>query len=222
MVAAGGNFMRKTPQESYDLIENITQHHVVGRRNRNLDLPFEWPLVPSSLDHVVVSLSHSLNPTGNSDSILEDTDKLLPHHDLTILELNNEIFDPEGDILILRNLLKDDPSEAKNSEIDSLIEGPSDTFLMGDEDIKLNPPMDVDNLVPIPRVSEKPLDSLDPILKLPSIRTLSMEIAVHESEMETIMDEVQINSTQTTAQITPLYGKFSIDITIPNPIMSLS
>ncbi|GKA80305.1 reverse transcriptase domain-containing protein [Tanacetum coccineum] len=27
MVAAGGNFMRKTPQEAYDLIENMTQHH---------------------------------------------------------------------------------------------------------------------------------------------------------------------------------------------------
>nr|GEW39739.1 putative ribonuclease H-like domain-containing protein [Tanacetum cinerariifolium] len=27
MVAADGNFMRKTPQEAYDLIENMTQHH---------------------------------------------------------------------------------------------------------------------------------------------------------------------------------------------------
>nr|GEV31281.1 reverse transcriptase domain-containing protein [Tanacetum cinerariifolium] len=27
MVAVGGNFMRKTPQEAYDLIKNMTQHH---------------------------------------------------------------------------------------------------------------------------------------------------------------------------------------------------
>ncbi|GJR28994.1 hypothetical protein Tco_1105226 [Tanacetum coccineum] len=27
MVAAGSNFMRKTPQEAYDLIENMTQNH---------------------------------------------------------------------------------------------------------------------------------------------------------------------------------------------------
>ncbi|GJZ91110.1 hypothetical protein Tco_0663037 [Tanacetum coccineum] len=27
MVAAGGNIMRKTPQEAYDLIENMTPHH---------------------------------------------------------------------------------------------------------------------------------------------------------------------------------------------------
>ncbi|GKC54229.1 hypothetical protein Tco_1076974, partial [Tanacetum coccineum] len=223
---------------------------------------------------VVASLSPSLNPTGDSDSILEETDTLLPHHDSTspevdddifdpdgdirLLErllnldstkdlpppheLNNEIFDPEGYILILENLLKDDPSEAKNSEIDSFIEGPSDTFLRGDNDIKLNPPMDVDNLVPIPRVSEKPVDSLDPILETSKTTitdplfdfdfefTLNSDNPIldiqnkesDESEMETIMDEVQINSTQSTAQILPLHRKFSIDITIPNPIMSLS
>ncbi|GJR38179.1 hypothetical protein Tco_1213863 [Tanacetum coccineum] len=27
MVAAGGNIMRKTPQDEYDLIEKMTQHH---------------------------------------------------------------------------------------------------------------------------------------------------------------------------------------------------
>ncbi|GJZ39072.1 hypothetical protein Tco_0585635 [Tanacetum coccineum] len=194
--------------------------------------------------------------SGDSDSILEETDTLLPHHDSTspevdddifdpkgdirLLErllnldstkdlpppheLNNEIFDPEGDILILENLLKDDLSEAKNSEIDSLIKGPSDTFLMGDEDIKLNPYMDVNNLVPIPKVSEKPLDSLDPILEtfkttitnplfdFDSEFTLNSYNPIldiqnkesDESETETIMDEVQINSTQSTAQILPL------------------
>ncbi|GJY89222.1 reverse transcriptase domain-containing protein [Tanacetum coccineum] len=205
---------------------------------------------PSS-DPVVASLSPSLTPTGDSDSILEETDTLLPHHDSTSPEvdddifdpegdirllkrllnldstkdlpppdeLNNEILDPEGDILILENLLKDDPLEAKNSEIDSLIKGPSDTFLMGDKDIKLNPPMDVDNLVPIPKVSEKPLDSLDPILETSKTTitdplfdfnyefTLNSDNPIldiqnkesNESETETIMDEMQINSTQSTA-----------------------
>ncbi|GJS26474.1 hexokinase [Tanacetum coccineum] len=120
-------------------------------------------------DPVVASLSPSLTPTRDSDSIMEETDTLLPHHDSTSPEvdedifdlegdirlphpheLNNEIFDPERDILFLENLLKDDPSEAKNSEVDSLIKEPSDTFLMRNEDIKLKPPMDVDikNLAP--------------------------------------------------------------------------
>ncbi|GJY68178.1 reverse transcriptase domain-containing protein [Tanacetum coccineum] len=226
---------------------------------------------PSS-DHVVASLSPTLTPTGDSDVILEETETLLPHHDssspkvdddifdpegdIRLLErllhldstkdlppsheLNNEIFDPEGDILILENLLKDDPSEAKNSEIDSLIKGPSDTFLMGDEDIKLNPPMDVDNLVPIPRVSEKPLDSLDPILETSKTTitdplfdfnsefTLNSDNPIldiqnkesDESETETIMDEVQINSTQSTAQIPPPYEKLNFDLTMPKPILT--
>ncbi|GJS32882.1 hypothetical protein Tco_0531264 [Tanacetum coccineum] len=265
MVAAGGKFMRKTPKEAYDLIENMTQHHfqwdaelyyntttdmsahytettfslrerveVLGKQNgytiqsvqhnpgpghpntfyysdsdeSDDEEPSEMIEDQKSIHHlsgsptpssdpVVASLSPSLTPTGDSDSILEETDTLLPHKgstspevdddifdpegDIRLLErllnldstkdipplheLNNEIFDPEGDILILENLLKDDPLEVKNSEIDSLIKGPSDTFLMGDEDIKLNPPMDVDTRFPIPRVSEKPLDSLDPILE---------------------------------------------------------
>ncbi|GKA69060.1 reverse transcriptase domain-containing protein [Tanacetum coccineum] len=221
MVTVGGNFMQKTPQEAYDLIENMTQHHFqwdaelyyntttdINSDESDDEEPYEMIEDQKSILHlcgsptlssdpVVASLSPSLTPTGDSDVILEETDTLLPHHDSTspkfdddifdsegdirLLErllhldstkdlppsheLNNEIFNPEGDILILENLLKDDPSEAKNSEIDSLIKGPSDTFLIGDKDIKLNPPMDVDNLVPIPRVSEKPLDSLDPILE---------------------------------------------------------
>ncbi|GJT60301.1 reverse transcriptase domain-containing protein [Tanacetum coccineum] len=283
MVAAGDNFMRKTPQEAYDLIKNMTQHHfqwdaevyyntttdmsahyfetTFASRERVKDIltPFtddepsemiedqksiyhlSGSLTPSS-DPMVASLSPSLTPIGDSDSILEETDTLLPHHDSTLPkvyddifnpegdirllkrllnldstkdlppphELNNEIFDPKGDILILENLFKDDPSEAKNSGIASLIKGPSDTFLMGDEDIKLNPPIDIDNLIPIPRVSEKPLDSLDPILEtfkmtitnpffdLDSEFTLNLDNPIldiqnkesDESETETIMDEV--------------------------------
>ncbi|GJX44045.1 hypothetical protein Tco_0260721 [Tanacetum coccineum] len=92
--------------------------------------------------------------------------------------------------------------------------------------------MDVDNLVPIPRVSEKPVDSLDssletskttitdPLFDFDSEFTLNSDNPIldiqnkesDESETETIMDEVQINSTQSTAQIPPSHGKFSIDI----------
>ncbi|GKD91581.1 hypothetical protein Tco_1367088 [Tanacetum coccineum] len=92
---------------------------------------------------------------------------------------------------------------------------------MRDEDIKLNPSMDVDSLVPIPRVSEKPLDSLDPILETSKITITDplfdfnseftfnsnnpiLDIQNNESnETKTIMDEVQINSTQSTTQIPP-------------------
>ncbi|GJY28784.1 hypothetical protein Tco_0404551 [Tanacetum coccineum] len=59
---------------------------------------------PSS-DHVVASLSPSLTPTRYSDSILEETDTLLPHHDSTSPEVDDDKFDPEGDILFLEGLL---------------------------------------------------------------------------------------------------------------------
>nr|GFA24594.1 NAC domain-containing protein [Tanacetum cinerariifolium] len=70
-----------------------------------------------------------------------------------------------GDILFLEALLKDEPSEAKKSKISTFIREPSDTFLIGDKEIKFNPLKDIDDPVPIPRVSEKPLDSLDLISK---------------------------------------------------------
>ncbi|GJS35026.1 hypothetical protein Tco_0533408 [Tanacetum coccineum] len=116
----------------------------------------------------------------------------------------------------LKKLFKDKPSEAKKLEIDLLIREPSDTFLMGDTEIKLNPLMDIDDPVPIPSVSEKPLDSLDPILEtfdmtitnplfdFDSEFTLNSDDPIFdiqneesdESETETIIEELQIHSSQ--------------------------
>ncbi|GJW21487.1 hypothetical protein Tco_0032109 [Tanacetum coccineum] len=163
-----------------------------------------------SPDPVVESLSPSLTPSGEIDLLLEETDAFLslddsipPGIDNGIydsegdilfleellndeilrdlppkelkddepsttkslienpLEIDNEIYDSEGDILFLENLLKDEPSKADKSEIYTLIGEPPDTFLMEDEEIKLNPLKDSDDSVPIPRVSVTPLDSLD-------------------------------------------------------------
>nr|GEV08899.1 reverse transcriptase domain-containing protein [Tanacetum cinerariifolium] len=72
------------------------------------------------------------------------------------LELNNDLV---RDILFLENLFKDEPLE-----IYHFIGEPSDTFLMGDKEIKFNPLKDIDDHVPIPRVSKTPLDSFDSIL----------------------------------------------------------
>ncbi|GJT76940.1 hypothetical protein Tco_1043665 [Tanacetum coccineum] len=254
--------MRKTPQEAYDLIEYMTQHHfqrdvelyyntttdmsahyskttfalrerveVLGKQTgytiqsvqhnpgpghpntfyysdsdeSDDDEPAEmiedqksitvWSAVPLLLSDRcrVASLSPSLTLTGDSDSILEETDTLLPHHDSTSPEVDDDIFDPEGDILFLEgllndeissdlpplelnndpegdilfleNLLKDEPLEANKSEINPLIREPPNTFLIWDKEIELNSHEDIDDLVPIPSVSKKPLDSLDCISK---------------------------------------------------------
>ncbi|GKF66285.1 hypothetical protein Tco_0192802, partial [Tanacetum coccineum] len=137
---------------------------------------------------------------------------------------------------------KDEPSEAEKSEINLLIREPSNTFLMRDEEIKLNSHEDIDELVPIPRVSEKPLDFLglilesfdmiimNPLFDFDSEFTLSSDNLIFdiqneesdESETETIMEEVQIHSSQSTAQISPSYGKLNFDLTMPNPILTFS
>ncbi|GJR61485.1 hypothetical protein Tco_1503647 [Tanacetum coccineum] len=155
------------------------------------------------------------------------------------LELNN---DPEGDIIFLETLLKDEPSEAKKSEIDPLIREPSNTFLMGDKEIELNSYENIDDLIPILRVSEKPLDSLDPISKtfdetitnplfdFDSKFTLNSDNPIfdiqnkesNESEMKTIIDEVQIHGSQSTTQIPPSYRKLTFNLTMPKPILTFS
>ncbi|GKB22529.1 hypothetical protein Tco_0861930 [Tanacetum coccineum] len=119
------------------------------------------------------------------DVVLKEFEDLLYHgHLIDLPDIDNGIYDSEGDILFLEKLLEDEPSKAKKSEIDPLIREPSDTFLIGDKEIKFNPLKDIDDPVPIPRNKES-----------------------DESETETIMDEVQIHSSQRTVQIPPSYGK---------------
>ncbi|GKB06213.1 hypothetical protein Tco_0834446 [Tanacetum coccineum] len=240
MVAAGGNIMRKTPQEAYDLIKNMTYHHF------QWDAEVYYDTTTDRSAHYLRLLSHRVNklrslemtldtqfkeidaflslddsiPPGIENGIYDSEGDILflegllngeIPSDLPSLELNN---DPGGDILFLENLLKDEPLEANKSEINPLIWEPPNTILMRDEEIELNSHKDIDDLIPIPRVSEKPLDSLDCISK-----TLKMTItdplfdfdfefnlnsdnpifSIHndesdESEMKTIMDEVQIHS----------------------------
>ncbi|GJW48997.1 hypothetical protein Tco_0080643 [Tanacetum coccineum] len=150
--------------------------------------------------------------------------------------------DGVGDILFLEKLLEDEPSEAKKSKINPLIREPSDAFLMGNKEIEFSPLKDIDDPVPIPKVSEQPLDSLDPILKtfdmtitnplfdFDSEFTLNSDNPIFdtqneesdESEMETLIDEVQIHSSQSTAQILPPYEKLNCDLTMPKPILTFS
>ncbi|GKC40887.1 hypothetical protein Tco_1053271 [Tanacetum coccineum] len=307
MVAVGGNLMQKTPQEAYDLIENMTQHHYQWDSEVQYDTTTDMSahyskttfasseqveVLGNDTGYTIQSVQHQpgpshpntfhytysdesdadephLLPLGNSDFLLEETDAFLAF-DSTPPGIHNEIFDVEGDILLLEKLLnidfikdlppqelnndyegdifflekllKDEPSEAKNSEIDSLNKGLSDTFLMGDTKIKFNSLKDIDDPVSIPRVFEKHLNSLDPISKTFDMTitnplfdfdfefTLNSDYPIFDiqneesdkSEMETIMEEVQIHSSQSTAQILPSYEELSFDMTKPNPIITFS
>ncbi|GKC34708.1 hypothetical protein Tco_1047092, partial [Tanacetum coccineum] len=133
----------------------------------NDEIPRDLP--PKELKDDKPSTTKSLieKPLGIDNEIYDSEGDILflenllnddPIKDLPPYELNN---DPEGDILFLEKLLKDELLETERSEIFTLIGEPPDTFLMGDEEIKFNPFKDIDDPVPIPRVSETPLDSFD-------------------------------------------------------------
>ncbi|GJY40345.1 reverse transcriptase domain-containing protein [Tanacetum coccineum] len=62
-----------------------------------------------SSDPIVASLSPSLTPFGDSDFYLEETDDFLALNDSIPPEIDNGIYDSEGDILFLEKLLNDDP-----------------------------------------------------------------------------------------------------------------
>ncbi|GJW58137.1 hypothetical protein Tco_0104868 [Tanacetum coccineum] len=149
------------------------------------------------------------------------------------LDIDNEIYDSEGDILFLEKLLKDKPSEVVKSEIYTLIGEPPDTFLMEDEEIKLNPLKDSDDSIPIPRVSVTPLDSLDSFFdsydtsytnpsELNSEYTLNYDNQIFniqnehcdEPKTETIMDEAH-----STIQIPPLFEGLTSDKSMQDIIL---
>ncbi|GJZ93387.1 hypothetical protein Tco_0665452 [Tanacetum coccineum] len=204
MVVADGNIMRKTPQEAYDLIKNMTQHHFQCDAKVYHDTTTD------------MSAHYSKTTFASSEQVEDEPLEVLPDQK-SINPLSGSLTpspDPVVESLPLLSLLAgiDEPLEAKKSKINPLIREPPNTFLMGDKEIDLNSHEDIDDLVPIPRVSEKPLDSLDCISKTFDMTitdplfdfdsTLNSDnpiFGIHneesdESETETIMDEVQNHS----------------------------
>ncbi|GKE47523.1 hypothetical protein Tco_1478781 [Tanacetum coccineum] len=59
---------------------------------------------------VVESLSPSLTPFGDSDFLLEETNTFLSLDDLIPPAIDNGIYDSEGDIVFLKELLNEDPT----------------------------------------------------------------------------------------------------------------
>ncbi|GKC66941.1 reverse transcriptase domain-containing protein [Tanacetum coccineum] len=201
-----------------------------------------------SPDPVVESLSLSFDPSGEINLLLEETDAFLslddsipsdlPPKELKddepsttksliekLLEIDNEIYDYEGDIIFLENLLKDDHYTLKGE--------PPDTSLMEVEVIKLNPLKESDDSVPIPRVSVTPLNSFDSFFdsydtsytnpsKLDSEYTLNYDNPIFniqnehsdKPETKTIMDEVHI-----TIQIPPLFEELTFDKSMQDIIL---
>ncbi|GJW83050.1 reverse transcriptase domain-containing protein [Tanacetum coccineum] len=233
MVAAGGNFMRKTPQEAYDLIENMTQHHFQWDAevyyNTTTDMSAHYSettfasrerveVLGKQTGYTIQSVQHNPGPGHPNTFYYSDSDESDDEEPSEMIEDQKLIHHLSGSPTPSYDPL-DEPLEANKSEIKPLIREPPNTFLMRDEEIKLNSHEDIDDLVSIPRVSEKPLDSLDciyktfdmtitdPLFDFDTKFTLNSDnpiFSVHneesdESETETIMDEVQNHSPQSTA-----------------------
>ncbi|GKF47583.1 hypothetical protein Tco_0137385, partial [Tanacetum coccineum] len=59
---------------------------------------------------MVESLSPSFTPFGDSDFLLEETDAFISLDDSIPPGIDNDIYDSEGDILFLEELLNEDPT----------------------------------------------------------------------------------------------------------------
>ncbi|GJV18962.1 hypothetical protein Tco_1367982 [Tanacetum coccineum] len=68
-------------------------------------------------DPIVSTSSPTLTPFGDSDFLLDEVDAFLTlEDDLTSPEVDDSYYDPEGDILLLKSFLNDDPSPPPNQE----------------------------------------------------------------------------------------------------------
>ncbi|GKA72601.1 hypothetical protein Tco_0778817 [Tanacetum coccineum] len=152
MMAVGGNIMRMTPQEAYDLIENMTLHHFQWDAEVYYDTTTS---VSAHYSETTSLLSPQIEVLGKQIAYISQNlhHQPGPGHPHTVYYSDSDESD------------EDEPSKAEKSKINPLIRELTDTFLMRDEEIKLNSHEDIDDLVPIPRVSEKPLDFRDPISK---------------------------------------------------------
>ncbi|GKB72086.1 hypothetical protein Tco_0933498 [Tanacetum coccineum] len=64
-----------------------------------------------SMEPIVSTFSPTLTPFGDSDFLLEETDAFLAIEDEPILlEIDDSYYDSDGDILLLKEFLNDDPS----------------------------------------------------------------------------------------------------------------
>ncbi|GJV61889.1 hypothetical protein Tco_1467989 [Tanacetum coccineum] len=119
-------------EENFQALENFTGRvdHFVYRIDIVDSLCDKLPIENNCLsgsptlspDPVVESLSPSLTPSGEIDLLLEETDAFLSLDDSIPPGIDNGIYDSEGDILFLEELLNDEilrdlpPKELKDDE----------------------------------------------------------------------------------------------------------
>nr|GEW81221.1 DNA-directed DNA polymerase [Tanacetum cinerariifolium] len=140
-VESTSKYPRKYRDESIhkiDILDITCKDHFHEVLNvQKLIHPLSGSPTPSS-DPVVVSLSPSLTSFGDNDFILEEIDTFLEYDDSISPDIDDGIFDPEGDIRLIEKLLNNEISndlplkELKNDEIKTIkssIKNPHDLEL---------------------------------------------------------------------------------------------
>ncbi|GJR85795.1 reverse transcriptase domain-containing protein [Tanacetum coccineum] len=110
-VESTSKYPRKHGDESIHKIDilDITcedKFHEVLNVQKSINQMSDSP-TPSS-DPMVASLSHSLTPFEDYDFILEEIDTFLASDDSISLDIDDGIFDPEGDISLIEELLNNE------------------------------------------------------------------------------------------------------------------
>nr|GEV76301.1 hypothetical protein [Tanacetum cinerariifolium] len=141
--------------------------------------------------------------------LLKEADAFIAVDDEPISpKIKDTYYDPEGDILFLENLLKEDPPLTNPNQTKSLVEEPEHSFNMGYEHLNTTPETEsdkmiksgVENLVPIPReyevASENESESNDPVNDDSSVFTTITNLLFNNSNdfkvySNSLFDEVE-------------------------------
>ncbi|GKB96592.1 reverse transcriptase domain-containing protein, partial [Tanacetum coccineum] len=206
-----------------DIIDTTCEDHFYKVLNVQKSIhPLIGSPTPSS-DPVVVSLSPSLTPFGDNDFLLEETNAFLALDDSIPPEIDNGIYDSEGDILFLQKLLNDDPTkdlppkELKNDETKMTKSSNEEPLELELKD--LPPHLEyafLKGTLKLPVIIAKDLkrkekDQFNSHEDIDDLVPIPRNEESDESETETIMEEVKIHSSQSTTQIPPPYGKIPYD-----------
>nr|GEZ52136.1 reverse transcriptase domain-containing protein [Tanacetum cinerariifolium] len=125
------------------------------------------PRVPLILGRPFLRTDHALVYVYKEELILRYGDEQLIFHVEGTLKYPQKHGDDLINIINFIDIAYEDhfhedrSLETERSKIYTFIGEPPDMFLVGDKEIKFNPFKDIDDPVPIPMVSETPLDSFD-------------------------------------------------------------
>ncbi|GKE50002.1 hypothetical protein Tco_1481260 [Tanacetum coccineum] len=125
MVAAGGNFMRKTPKEAYDLIKNMTQHHFKWDAevyyNTTTDMSAHYSkttfasrerveVLRKQTGYTIQSVQYNPGPGHPNTVYYPDSDESDEDEPFEVLDIQKLIHSLSGNLTLSSNSVAESPS----------------------------------------------------------------------------------------------------------------